>query len=201
MWFLNTLFPVRKPPRCRVRLPRRHAPACPPKSKPGRRWTARRSPEGGRSSSLPCSSLIAASGRRSRRRGSQRDRSLTVSSGPEAFPEGTLEIALVCTGRERTVVRLSLAAISRAARMDDSLTPQKARRVVPRGNAAGPGRLQSGNKLLRIDSQATGACSVQRATSDSSDASPLAPRGTARAESSGNPKTRLHRPATRRRPS
>ncbi len=50
-----------------------------------------------------------------RRRGSQRDRSLIVSPGPEAFPEGTLEIALVCIGREKTVAQLSLAAISRAA--------------------------------------------------------------------------------------
>jgi len=47
--------------------------------------------------------LIAASGRRTRRRSSQRDRSLTVSPGPEAFPEGTLEIALVCTGRKEAV--------------------------------------------------------------------------------------------------
>jgi hypothetical protein len=38
-----------------------------------------------------------------RRRGSQSDRSLIVSPGPEAFPEGTLEIALVCTGREEAV--------------------------------------------------------------------------------------------------
>ncbi len=43
-----------------------------------------------------------------RRRGSQRDRSLTLSPGPEAFPEGTLEIAWVCTKREQTVARLSL---------------------------------------------------------------------------------------------
>jgi hypothetical protein len=42
---------------------------------------------------------IAASGRRTRRRGSQGSTSLNVSPGTEAFPEGTLEIALVCTGR------------------------------------------------------------------------------------------------------
>ena len=54
-----------------------------------------------------------------RRRGSQRDRSFHVSPGPEAFPEGTLEIALVCGSRERTFARLSIAPISRAAGMDD----------------------------------------------------------------------------------
>jgi len=41
-----------------------------------------------------------------------------MSLGPEAFPEGTLEIAWVRTGREETLARLSLAAISRAAAWD-----------------------------------------------------------------------------------
>jgi hypothetical protein len=45
-----------------------------------------------------------------------------VSPGPEAFFAATLEIALVCTGREKAAARLSLAAISRAARWEDSLT-------------------------------------------------------------------------------
>jgi len=47
-----------------------------------------------------------------RRRGSQRDRTLSVSHGPEAFHARTLEIALVCTSREQTVAPLSLAPIS-----------------------------------------------------------------------------------------
>src|SRR5438105_2736234 len=84
------------------RLPRRHAPARPQRGRTG--------PSLGRSSQsyrggrffLPCSSLIAASGRRTRRRGSQRGKSLHVSPGPEAFPAGTLEIALVRTGRKET---------------------------------------------------------------------------------------------------
>ena len=38
-----------------------------------------------------------------------------MSPGPEAFSAATLEIAWVCTGRKRTVERLSLAPISRAA--------------------------------------------------------------------------------------
>jgi hypothetical protein len=38
--------------------------------------------------------------------------------GPEAFHAATLEIALVCSGREEAVARLSLAAISRAAAWD-----------------------------------------------------------------------------------
>ena len=43
-----------------------------------------------------------------RRRGSQRDRSLTVSPGPEAFPEGTLENRVGAHQREQTVAQLSL---------------------------------------------------------------------------------------------
>jgi hypothetical protein len=96
-------------------------------------------------------SLIAASGRQTRRRGSQNDRSLTVSPGPEAFSAATLEIALVCTGREQTDGRLSLAAISRAARRDDSLTHHEARRVVPRGTPQGRA-VREWEQLLRIDS-------------------------------------------------
>jgi hypothetical protein len=64
-----------------------------------------------------------------------------MSLGPEAFREGTLEIALVCTGREKAVAQLSLAAISRAARRQFfPLTSEDAPRG-PVGNAAGPGRL------------------------------------------------------------
>ena len=74
-----------------------------------------------------------------RRRGSQGDKCLSVIHGPEAFPEGTLEIALVCTGREKAVAQLSLAAISRAAGRDDSLSSHEARRVVPRGMPQGRG--------------------------------------------------------------
>jgi len=44
---------------------------------------------------------------------------LTVSPGPEALSAGTLEIALVWTGREQAVVRLFLAPISRAAARDN----------------------------------------------------------------------------------
>jgi len=62
----------------------------------------------------------------SRRRGSQRDRSVTVSPGPEAGPAATLEIAWVCTGREQTVARLCLAPISRAAAGEVSLRVPKA---------------------------------------------------------------------------
>ena len=54
-----------------------------------------------------------------RRRGSQRERSLTLSPGPKAFAAATLEIAWVCIGRERTDAELSLAPISRAAGLDD----------------------------------------------------------------------------------
>jgi len=130
------------------RLPRRHAPARPRKSEPGRRCNARRSLIEAEALSLPCSSLIAASGRRTRRRGSQRDRSLTVSPGPEAFHAATLEIALVCTGREPTVARLSLAPISRAAGMDDSPSGSRDPPRGPAGNAAGPGRLPYWEQLL-----------------------------------------------------
>jgi hypothetical protein len=84
--------------------------------------------------------------------GSRRDKSLTVSPRPKAFHAETLEIAWVCTGRERTVITLSLAPISRAARGDDSLMPHQARRVVPRGTPQGRGGSQSGNDLLRSDS-------------------------------------------------
>jgi hypothetical protein len=68
-------------------------------------------------------------------------RSLSVSPGPETFPEGTLEIALVCTSRARTVDRLSLAAISRAAGVDDFPFVTRGPPRGPAGNAAGPGRL------------------------------------------------------------
>jgi len=68
-------------------------------------------------------------------------KSLTVSPGPEAFPEGTLEIAWVCTGRERTIVRLSLAPISRAATWGGFPSVSRGRPRGPAGNAAGPGRL------------------------------------------------------------
>ncbi len=78
-----------------------------------------------------------------RRRGSQCDKSLTVSPGPEAFSEGTLEIALVRTSREKPVARLSLAAISRAAGMDDFPLVTRGPPRGPAGNAAGPGRLCS----------------------------------------------------------
>jgi hypothetical protein len=64
-----------------------------------------------------------------------------VSPGPEAFPEGTLEIALVCAGRERAVARLSLAAISRAAGRDDFPHVTGGPPRGPAGNTAGPGRL------------------------------------------------------------
>jgi hypothetical protein len=77
--------------------------------------------------------------RRTRRRGSQRDRSLTVSPGPEAFHAETLEIAWVCTSREEAVARLSIAAISRAAGVKISLSSHEARRVVPRGTPQGRG--------------------------------------------------------------
>ena len=62
-----------------------------------------------------------------------------MSPGPEAFSAATLEIALVCTGREEQAAPLSLAAISRAAHRDDSLMPHQARRVVPRGMPQGRG--------------------------------------------------------------
>jgi len=62
-----------------------------------------------------------------------------MSPGSEAFHAATLEIAWVCTGREQTVARLSLAPISRAAGMDEFLPPQEARRVVPRGMPQGRG--------------------------------------------------------------
>jgi len=75
-----------------------------------------------------------------RRQGSQRDRSRTVSPGPEAFPEGTLEIAWVCTSRERTVERLSLAPISRAAGRMSPVPNTRGPPRGPAGNAAGPGR-------------------------------------------------------------
>jgi hypothetical protein len=84
------------------RLPRRHARARPRKSQPGRRCSARRS----LTRQKLLSALLLAHRRQreaTRRRGSQRDRSLTVSPDPEAFPEGTLEIALVRTGREEAV--------------------------------------------------------------------------------------------------
>jgi len=64
-----------------------------------------------------------------------------VSPGPEAFSAATLEIALVCTGREKAVAPLCLAAISRAAAWTvfPSVSPGRPRG--PAGNAAGPGRL------------------------------------------------------------
>ena len=100
-------------------------------------------------------SLIAASGRRTRRRGSQRDRSLTVSPDPEAFSAATLEIAWVCTSRERTVERLSLAPISRAAGMDE-FPPLRMRPAAwSRGERRRAGATQptqnTENNLLRID--------------------------------------------------
>jgi hypothetical protein len=100
------------------------------------------------------SSLLLAHRRQretTRRRGSQRDKSLHVSPGPEAFHAATLEIALVCTGREEAIARLSLAAISRAAGVDDLPSPHEARRVVPRGMPLGRGVQRSENNLLRND--------------------------------------------------
>jgi len=76
-----------------------------------------------------------------------------VSAGPEAFHAETLEIALMCTGRVRTVVRLFLAPISRAAGGDGfPSAPYEARGVVPRGMPQGRGVSHTGNNLLRIDS-------------------------------------------------
>jgi len=90
-------------------------------------------------------SLIAASGRRTRRPGSQRYRKTHVSPDPEAFHARTLEIALVCTARERTIVWLSLAPISRAAtRGQPFLVTLKGGRVVPRGTAEGRGGFPGG---------------------------------------------------------
>src|SRR5712692_8649704 len=54
---------------------------------------------------------------------------------PKAFSAATLEIAWVCTGRERTGVRLSLAPISRAAGRDEF---PPASRGPPRGPAGTP---------------------------------------------------------------
>ena len=62
-------------------------------------------------------------------------------AGPEAFSAATLEIAWVCTGRERTVERLSLAPISRAAGMDE-FPPRRMRPAAwSRGERRRPGRL------------------------------------------------------------
>jgi len=63
-----------------------------------------------------------------------------VSPGPEAFPAGTLEITLVCTGRAEAVASLSLAAISRAAGVDSFPSVTRGPPLVPQGNVAGPGR-------------------------------------------------------------
>jgi len=64
-----------------------------------------------------------------------------MSPGPEAFHARTLEIALVCTGREQTSAQLSLAPISRAAAREGFPYVPRGRPRGPAGNAAGPGRL------------------------------------------------------------
>src|SRR5712691_4564402 len=113
----------RFPPALRVLLqrPRRRATSLVGTLRPGRR-SRNRAVAGTLVAALSrrrlrCSMFLAHRRQReaARRRGSQRDRSLTVSPGLEAFSAATLEIALVCDGPERTVARLSLAAISRAA--------------------------------------------------------------------------------------
>jgi len=74
-----------------------------------------------------------------RRRGSERDRSLTLSPGPEAFPEGTLEIAWVCTKVSRPLHDFPFAPISRAAAWAAFPSVSRRRPRGPPGNAAGPG--------------------------------------------------------------
>jgi len=64
-----------------------------------------------------------------------------MSPGPEAFSAGTLEIAWVCIGPERTDAELSLAPISRAAGLADFLPDTRGPPRGPAGNAVGPGRL------------------------------------------------------------
>src|SRR5713226_8336626 len=67
---------------------------------------------------------------------------------PKAFSAATLEIAWVCTGREPTGARLSLAPISRAARKDDVSHASGGAPRGPAGNAAGPGRLEEWEQPL-----------------------------------------------------
>jgi hypothetical protein len=86
------------------------------------------------------------------RRGSQRDRSPTVSPGPEAFPEGTLEIALVCTGREDAVATTLPCSDFVSGRLGDLPSVSLGGRVVPRGMPQGRGVYPTENNLLRIDS-------------------------------------------------
>jgi hypothetical protein len=66
---------------------------------------------------------------------------------PGGVPRRTLEIALVCTGRERTVARLPLAAISRAAGEENFPSVTRGPPRGPVGNAAGPGRLAHSKQL------------------------------------------------------
>ena len=66
----------------------------------------------------------------------------TVSPGPEAFPGGTLEIALVCTGRGEAVATTLPCSDFASGRLGWLfLLSLEGGRVVPQGNAAGPGRL------------------------------------------------------------
>jgi len=66
-----------------------------------------------------------------------------VSPGPEALAEGTLEIAVVCTGREKGSHNSPLQRF-RERRVDSFPSLTRGPPHGPAGNAVGPGRIVSG---------------------------------------------------------